>query len=429
MAGSSNWTVRVAGHTTLVLILFGLIGCGGGDKGGKAELPPPIVTFAAPVERTVTRYEVATGRTEPLEQVEIRARVSGYLNKILFEPGKEVVKGQPLFEIDPEPYKADLARAKANQSTAEADLATSDAELVKADSRVATTKLEYDRQEAAYKSGSGSVSDRDKSKGVYDESAAAVRAGSARVLVAKAKIDEAKAAFRTADLNLGYCSMTAPIAGVVGDRLVTPGNLVTGGVGNTTLLTTIVAVEKMDVAFDVDENTLQRIQKAVRDGQIKMPAPGEIPAEAGLAVHGTGYPLRGAINFADNKVDTKTGTIRMKARFDNAKPATGQRLLTAGMYTRVRVPIGEPVRAMLVPDGAFGSDQGVRFLYLIGPENKAIRWTANTGNLEGDMRVVESVEIPGKEKPRPLTADDKVIVTGIQRVRPGMTVDPKPAAK
>ena len=199
--------------------------------------------------------------------------------------------------------------------------------------------------------------------------------------------------------------------------------------GNTTLLTTVVAVEKMDVAFDVDENTLERIQQAVREGKIKPPAPGEIPAEAGLAIHGTAYPLKGLINFADNKFDSKTGTIRLKARFDNPKPATGQRLLAAGMYTRVRVPIGEPVKSMLVSEAAFGSDQGIRYLYIVGPDNKAVRMDATTGGLEGDLRVVESVQVPGEGMPRPLTPSDRVIVSGQQRVRPGMTVDPKPAKK
>jgi multidrug efflux pump subunit AcrA (membrane-fusion protein) len=148
-----------------------------------------------------------------------------------------------------------------------------------------------------------------------------------------------------------------------------------------------------------------------------------------LALHGHEYPLKGRINFANNQVDQKTGTIRMKARFDNPKPPTGARVLAAGMYARVRVPIGEPVKAMLVPDSAFGSDQGVRFLFIIGPDNKAIRWNATAEMQEGDMRVVDSIEIPGKEKPRPLSPNDQIITTGIQRVRPNMVVDPKPAAK
>jgi multidrug efflux system membrane fusion protein len=388
-----------------------------------------MVTVARPTERMVTRYEFATGRTAPLEQVEIRARVSGYLKSIRFQPGREVTKGAPLFLIDPEPFEAELAKAKAALETAEADLKSAEADQLRAEAKRDTTKKSYDREEESLKKGVGSPQTRDIAKGMYDEAAAATLSAKAKVILSKAKIDESKASYRSAELNLGYCTIDAPISGIVGDQLVTEGNLVTGGVGNTTLLTTIVAIDKMDVTFDVDESTKQRIEAAVRQGKIKELKAGEVPVEAGVSIHGTGYPLKGVIVFQDNRVDEKTGTIRLKARFDNPKPPTGQRLLAAGMYTRVRVPIGEPVLSMLVQDAAFGSDQGIRFLYLVGPDNKATRWNANTGNLEEGVRVVESVEIPGREKPRPLTRDDRIIVTGIQRVRPGMTVEPKPAAK
>ncbi|MCE9560462.1 MAG: efflux RND transporter periplasmic adaptor subunit [Planctomycetes bacterium] len=429
MVRSGLTAARVAVHLALVGGLVALVGCGKSSDGEKAALPPPIVTVAAPVERTVIHYEVATGRSEPLEQVEIRARVSGYLKAIHFEPGTEVKKDALLFEIDSEPYKADLARAKANLATAEADLATSDADLIRLQSREATTKTSYDREEDAFKKGVGSVAARDIAKGMYDEAVAGAKAGNAKIKQSNAKIEEAKANVRNAELNLGYCTIKAPITGKIGDKLITEGNLVTGGVGVTTLLTTVVANERMDIGFDVDENTLQRIQQAIRDGKIKEPAKGEIPAEAGVAVHGTTYPLKGVINFSDNRLDTKTGTIRMKARFDNPDPAVGGRLLAAGMYCRIRVPIGEPVKSMMVPDSAFGSDQGIRHLYVVGAENKAIRMDATTGQLEGDLRVVNSVEVPGEGKPRSLSLEDKVIISGIQRVRPGMVVDPKPAKK
>jgi membrane fusion protein, multidrug efflux system len=406
-------------------LLLGVLGCGSNDP-PKADLPVPIVTVDPPVERMVTRYEYATGRTAPLEQVDVRARVSGYLKAIYFQEGREVKKGDKLFEIDPEPFVADLNKAKATLETAEAELKTSEADQVRAESRQNTTKLSYDREEDSFKKGVGSEAARDIAKGMFDEAVASLLAAKAKVKLSTAKTDEGKASVRLAELNLGYCSISAEIGGVVGDRLVTVGNLVSA---NVTLLTTIVAVEKMDVAFDVDENTLRRIEQAVRDGKIKVPAPGEIPAEAGLGGPEDGYKLKGYINFANNQFDQKTGTRRMKARFDNQKPLTGPRLLSAGMYARVRVPLGAPVRSMLVPESAFGSDQGIEFLYLLGPENKAIRVDATLGVQEGELRVVESVEVPGEGKPRPLTLEDKVIVSGIQRVRPNMTVDPKPPKK
>jgi len=426
---SRTLSARGAAMSVIVISLGTLAGCGGPSPAAKADLPPPMVAFAPPSEQMVTRYEYATGRTKAIEDVEIRPRVNGYLKSIHFEPGKEVEKGQLLFEIDPEPYKADLSRAKAGLATAEAELSTAEAEVVRAGTRVGTTKTEYDREEKAFNSGAGSTSARDKAKGDFDEASATLRTAQAKVRVANAKIEEAKAQIQTAALDLSYCTIKAPIAGVVGDRLVTEGNLVTPGQANSKPLTTIVADEKMDVAFDVDENTFESIEQAVREGKIEVLRPGEIPAEVGLAIHGAGYPLKGFVNFKDNRIDAKTGTIRIKARFDNPRPANGFRVLADGMYTRVRVPIGKPVKSMLVPEAALGSDQGIKYLYIVGPENKVVRLDIETGALEGEMRVVESVKLPGEGKPRPLTASDRVIVTGLQRIHPGMIIDPKPVAK
>jgi RND family efflux transporter MFP subunit len=418
--------------------MIALVGCGSKDT-GKAELPPPIVTVAPPVERMVTRYEYATGRVTPIESVDIQARVSGYLKKISFEPGKEVKKGDPLFLIDPEPFDADLAKAKANLETAQADLKTQDAEVVKAEAKKDTTKREYDRQEEAYQKKSGSEQARDIAKGQYDEAVASVLATKARVSQAKAQIDQSKANLHTAELNRGYCDITAPINGLIGDKLVTEENLITGGQPSSTKLTSIVSVDKMDIAFDVDENTIQRIENAINAGKIKVPD--KIPCEAGLGIHGNEFPLKGWINFADNQFDQKTGTRRMKARFDNPKieikstsggkkDENGARLLVAGMYARVRVPIGEPVKSMLVPESALGSDQGMAFLYLVGDDKKAIRYNATLGVQDGELRVIESIVIPGEgNSPRALTLADKVIINGIMRVRPGMVVDPQPPKK
>jgi RND family efflux transporter MFP subunit len=420
---------RVVPYCVIVSAVLLAAGCGGEGKKSpaKAEMPPPWVTVDHPVSKPIRRYETATGRVEPVEQVEIRARVNGYLTEIHFKPGQEIEAGKPMFLIDPEPYKADLAKAKAILATAQADLATSNADLVRAEARLAFTKNEYDRFRVA---GSGaSTSEVDKAKSNLDEADAATKAAKARIQVSEAKIEDARADVRNAELNLGFCSINAPISGICGDTLVTKGNLVTGGTTNATQLTTIVSADVMDIGFDLDENTYQRIQRAVRDGSIKTQAAGAVPAEAGLAIDGTAYPLKGFINFLDNKLDPKTGTLHIKARFDNPKPPTGQRLLAAGMYARIRVPMGEPVERMLLPDSAISSDQGIPFLYLVGSGNKAIRCDAATAQLEGGYRVVESIRVPGEANPRPLTTEDTVVVTGLQRVRDGLVVDPKPLPK
>jgi RND family efflux transporter MFP subunit len=428
-----HWGMRIAAFLVLVFTAAGIIGCGGSNSAAKAELPPPQVTVAVPVAMPITRYEYATGRAEPLEQVEIRARVSGYLKTINFEPGQEVKKDQLLFEIDPDPFKADLAKAKANEEIATADKSSAEADLLRADARVVFTKGEFARQEDQFKKGGGSQKDFDKAKSDLDESTATVQSTKAKIKLAAGKINEAISEVDKAKLNLDFCTIKAPIDGLIGDRLVTVGNLVTGGVGSTTLLTTIVSVEKMDVGFDVDEGTIQRIQQAMRDKMIVMPAPGEILAEAGLAIHGTDYPLKGKLFFFDNKLDVKTGTQRLKARFDNPKPATGKRVLSAGMYARIRVPIGQPAVKMLVPEEALGSDQGDRFLYLVDSENKAIQAKVQAGisvdvpdasSRVVKMRVIDSVA-PQGSPPRPLTDKDRVIVGGVMRVRPGIVVDPK----
>src|SRR5262249_39018456 len=213
----------------------------------------------------------------------------------------------------------------------EADLARSEALRVQSTS-------EFNRVKGLRDQGASSQEEFEKNLGKKQEAEATVQADRAKVARAK--------------LNLSYCSIKAPIAGRIGDTLVTEGNLVEGGLGTTTLLTTIVSVDPMFVAFDVDENTLERVQRAVREKQIPEEKPGEIPAEMGLAVDGTDYPLKGTIIFVNNQVDTKTGTIPVKAQLPNPMPQTGQRLLTDGMYARVRIPIGKPRRALLVPEVA-----------------------------------------------------------------------------
>jgi len=390
-------------HSAYILCLFaaGLCGCDKSDTVEKSELPAPMVTVAPPVSKQVIYYEKFTGRLEPTEQVEVRARVSGYLVKIYFQPGVEVKKGDRLFDIDPKPFEADLAQVQSQIARSQATLDR--------------MTLDFGRTEKLRTTGAASQEDYDKALG--------------NKLEADAMLKAEKARLTSAELNLGYAKIDAPINGQIGDHLVTEGNLITGGqAGGGTLLTTIVAVERMDMSFDVDENTLQRIQKSVTEGKIVRAKDGKIPVEMGIAVHGSQYPIPGEIIFMNNTVDPRTGTLRVKAEFNNPKTPQGPRLLTAGMFARVRVRLGEPVPSFVVPDSALGSDQGTKFLYVVGKDNKAVRLTATLGGLEDGMRVIESVQGAEDKEPRSLRADEQVIINGIQRVRPGMTVDPKPQA-
>ena len=392
-----NWMICLKRALATGLIVW-VGGCNKGEQpAAAAKMPAPEVTVAVAVEQQVTDYETFQGRTEPMEEVEVRARVSGYLVKADFTPGIEVQKGKLLFEIDPRPYQADLDRAEAAVKQAEAR------------EKRLTTELE--RSQKLREKGMVSVEDFEKAVGDKAEASAAV-------IAAKANVGGNR-------LNLQFTKIECPITGKIGDRLVDVGNLVMGGQGATTLLTTIVSVDPIAVGFDVNENTFLRVQQAVREGRIGEMKAGEIPVELGLNLHGTDYPIRGVIDFVNNRIDPKTGTIRLKAQFKNPKPSRGERVLASGIFVRLRVPIGQPRKAQLVPDSALGSDQGRKFLYTVNDKNEAVRLESTTGILQNGLRVIESVQSLADKSPRPLRADEKIIIRGIQRVLPGAVVVPK----
>ena len=379
-------------------VILGLLLAMTGCKGKVAEsqaMPAPLVTTMAPVEKMVVQYEEFRGRTEATESVEVRAKVSGYLKKIHFTPGAELKEGDLLFDIDPEPFKADLAKAEADELAAKARLQQLTAEVARLERGRATGAVTPDEFE--------------KAVGGKAEADATLKGSKARV--------------ETAKLNLGYAQIKSPLNGRIGDKLVSEGNLIAGGQGTTTLLTTIVSVDPMDVAYDIDENTLQRIQLALREGRLKLAKPGEVPVEMGLAIHGNQYPLKGVLKFINNTIDAKTGSIRLKAQFLNPKGENSEvRQLTPGMAARVRLPMGEPAKKWLIPDSAIGSDQGNKFLFVV-VEGKAVRLDATLGAQADGMRVIESVQGIGDKTPRPLGAGDAVIINGLQRVRPGAPVE------
>ena len=362
----------------------------------------PEVTVSVPVSRELVDYEKFTGRVAPKQQIEVRARVSGYLVKVHFQPGAEVAKDDLLVEIDPVPFETDLSRTTAAVAQAQAKL----------------TRLEstLKRIEAARAKGASTEEELQTAAGETAEAAAA--------------LDVAKASQKTAEINLGYCQLKAPLAGKIGDRLIDEGNFVTGGPSgafNSTLLSTIVAVDPVSVVFDLDENTLLRLQQAIRDGKLESPAENVISVEAGLPIHKQDYPLKGTVQFINNQVDSKTGTILIKADVANPKPETGARVMTPGMFARVRIPIGRPRTALMVPEAALGSDQGSRYLFVVNSEKKAVRMSAEVGLLDGDLREIVSVKAAGESASRPLNTDEQVIVRGIQRVRSGIEVAAKAA--
>lgn len=370
-------------HSTHLILLTVLCTLTFGCKSEPPALvspPPPAVTVSQPVEREVTDYDEYTGRTVAVEEVEVRPRVSGYLVKVNFQEGTEVQKGTLLFQIDPRPLEAELAAAKGQVAQWEAKLARAEADVAR-----------YERLLPK-----GAASQKDLDTAIADR-------GEAR-----AAIQSARAAVDTVALNLEFARMTAPISGRVGRALVTVGNLVDA----TTLLTTIVSLDPMYAYFDADERTLLRNQQLIREGKRVSAREGHTPVHLGLA-NEEGFPHQGLIDFVDNRVDPTTGTIRVRGVFSNA-----DRFLTPGLFVRVRLAGSNRYPALLVTDRAIGTDQGQKYLLVVNDKNVVEYRPVQAGRLHDGLRAIQAG----------LKPDDWVIVNGIQRARPGVTVVPQRTA-
>jgi RND family efflux transporter MFP subunit len=360
---------------------LGLAGCARVPTEAPEAAPPPV-TVSHPVERYVTDYADFTARVAAVDSVELRARVWGYLDKVNFKEGALVRKGDVLFEIDPRTYQAALAQAEGN-------LASADARL---------TRLGADLDRAGRLLTSRAIGREEYDKIVGDRGEAAGSLGALKAAVERAKLD------------LEYTKVTAPVNGRVSRYVVTVGNLVQAGdQGGGTLLTTIVSVDPMYAYFDVDEYTVLRVRQLIRAGKAKSARDGELPVWLGLANEG-GCPHRGTVNFVDNQVNPKTGTLRVRGVFPNKDEA-----LSPGYFARVRVPIGFPHQALLVSDRALDTDQGQKVVYVVDKDNKVVSRPVRLGALHDGLREVTDGLKPG----------ERVIVNGLQQVRPGLTVGPK----
>jgi RND family efflux transporter MFP subunit len=365
-------------------ILVSLLGCESTTP-PVAETPPPPVTVSQPVVRDVIEQDDYEGRIAAVETVDVRARVRGHLVKVNFQDGQIVQKDDLLFEIDPRPYQAALDAAQA--------------QLAGADAALELATKEYRRAASLLQSRAASREEVDVWVGKQS--------------VAKADRLKAQAAVEEAQLDLDFTKVVAPIRGKASRTQVTMGNLVNAG-GGETLLTTIVSVDPMYVYFDVDERGLLRYRQHFR----KAPSEGgaepsvkdlKIPVHVGLEGE-DGFPHQGVIDFADNRVNPSTGTIQVRGVLPNAK-----RILDAGMRARVRVPVSDPQKALLVTERAIGTDQGRKFVYVVNDQNVVERKDIKLGRLSDGLQVV-------REGVKP---EDWVIVNGIQRVRDGAKVDPK----
>jgi multidrug efflux system membrane fusion protein len=362
-----------------VLVAGWLTGCGR-SRMPEAQAEAPVIPVRHPVERRVTDYVDFTGRTDAVNSVGIRARVTGYLMKMPFKEGAEVKKGALLFEIDPRPYQAQL------------DQAQSQVNLNKAQLTLAQTT--YERDLHLFRQRALSQQELDQDKAAVDE--------------ARARIKATQASLEIYKLNLSFTRVTSPIDGQVSRYYLTTGNLVNQ---DQTLLTTVVSLDPMYAYFDVDEPTLLRVRQAINQGKIKLPQKGaSVPVLMGLQSE-AGYRHRGTINFVNNVFNPSTGTMAFRGVFPNPRPPRGTRLLSPGMFVRIRLPIGQSHKALLVVDRALGSDQGLKFVYVVDKDNKAQYRRVRTGPLQPDgLRVIEEG----------LKPDDWVVVGGLQQIRPRM---------
>jgi RND family efflux transporter MFP subunit len=375
-------SVRVVAALVLGLSA-GLTGCTRAPVGAPAAVPA-TVTVSHPLERDVTDYADYTARTAAVDSVEVRARVWGYLDKVNFKEGALVKKGDVLFQIDPREYQAQFEANKARVAQNEAAL-----QLAQAN---------YQRFQTLFKKNPGAVSQQDLDRYQAEEAQ-----GVANLNLAKANLESAR-------LNLEWTKVIAPISGRVSRYVVTVGNLIQAGdQGGGTLLTTIVSVDPMYAYFDVDEHTALRVRQLIREGKMDSVREGGFPVSLGLA-NESGHPHQGTVNFVDNQVNPKTGTIRLRGVFPNQ-----DQFLLPGFFARVRTPIGRPHKALLVSERALDTDQGQKIVYVVNEQNQVAVRPVRLGAPHDGLREITDG----------LKAGERVIVVGLQQVRPGATVEPK----
>lgn len=348
-----------------------IAGCS--DATGKADAPPaqaaggPPVSAAAVIEKQVAETQEFSGRLEAVERVEIRPRVSGFITAVNFKPGAEVKKGDVLFVIDARPYQAEADRADAAAKSARAKTDLARVELARAERLL----------------GDKAIAQRE-----YDE-----RASGLKELDATARAFDAQA--QTARLNLAYTRVVSPIDGRVSKAEITLGNLVDA----SNVLTSVVSLDRIYASFDGDEETYLRVSKDAHAGRA-------VAVNVGLAGE-EGFPHEGKLEFVDNQLDSRTGSVRMRATFDNK-----DRGMAPGLFARVQIGGGSPKNALLITDRAVGTDQSRKFVFVVDKDGKAEYRAVTLGPVIDGLRVVRSGLKPG----------EKIVVNGLQRVRPGAPI-------
>lgn len=381
------------GRIVPILIGLALVGAGYAYFRHQESVPaaeaqaaaPPLatVTVAKPLVKQIVEWDEFTGQFAAVDSVEIRARVSGFLESIHFKDGQMVNKGDLLFVIDPRPFQIALSSAQSLLASAQA--------------RLNLAKLQLDR--------AAKLRQNDfTSQSTYD-------ARQEEVLSAAADMQSANAAINAAKLNLEFTQVTAPITGRISVHEVSVGNLVQGGDnGNTTLLTTIVSLDPIHFNFDMSESDYLAYERATLAGRLQSTRNVGIAVSAHL-MDEQDWPLEGTLNFVDNAVDRTAGTIRARAVFTNS-----DLLITPGQFGRIRIPGSDPYAAVLIPDAAILSDQARKIVMIVKEDGSVLPRAIRPGPLIDGLRVVREG----------LSGDDSIIIAGLTRVRPGAKVKPEP---
>ncbi|WP_422928096.1 efflux RND transporter periplasmic adaptor subunit [Singulisphaera sp. PoT] len=416
---SSRWAFR-SGFRAPWLVPLLVVGC-------TPTAPPPApgpakVVATTPVRKAIVEWDEYVGRIDPIEEVEVRARVSGHLDSTHFVEGQIVKKGDLLCILDQRPFRlaveqaeADLARALAREQEAEAQRIQAEAEVRSTESQRELAGLMLRRARQLHARNAAPQEELDTRETTYKQTSADLDVKVARIALAKAAVVTAAADTRAARsqlanarLNLGYTEVRAPVTGMVSNRVVTDGNLISGGTDQATLLTTIVSLDPIHCYFDADERSFLKYKRLAEAGKLSDLRRSKLPVYVGLSDESKGFAHQGHLDFLDNRMDRRTATMRGRAILPN--PDMG---LTPGLFAKVRIPGSGRYEAVLIPDSAIGTDQSEKYVLVIEPDNKVRRQKVEIGRRVQGLRIVREG----------LEGSEKILLRGLQRVRPGGQVE------
>ncbi len=415
-----RFSVRRSMPGCIFVVITAICGCApSAPKGGDAPLPEVVVGTV--VRRPIVEWDEYVARLEAVESVEVRARVSGYLKSLHFEEGQLVKQGALLCIVDPRPFEADLGRAAADVAEAKAQVSQSRSLLVQAEAenRAAQAQLDLSRKQLERaqsllekKAISSDEFDRQEfqlreSQAAFDASVSRIESAAAAIVTAEANVLTMESHKSIAELNLSYTRIVAPISGRTSRHMVTEGNLISGGSAQSTLLTTIVSIDPMHCYFDADEKAFLKYMRLAQSGERASSREVKNPVFVALADETRGFTHTGHMDFVDNRLDANTGTMRGRALLSNV-----DQTLTPGLFARLRIPGSGRHEAILIPDSSIGTDQAQKFVFVVNSDGEVARTVVELGGMSHGLRIIRNG----------LKGDERIILRGLRRVRPGLRV-------